>query len=59
MAYLNHRLFATKKFLALGLMAGMLCGQAVPSWAAGSDAFEFFQEEAKVVTANFIAYVTD
>src|SRR5713101_2424233 len=45
-------LYPVKKLFALGLAAGMLLEQGTLSWAAGEDAFQFFQEEAKVTTAS-------
>jgi len=41
-----------KRLLAIALTAGIFFDQAVPSLAADEDAFQFFQEEAKVVTAS-------
>jgi iron complex outermembrane recepter protein len=41
-----------KKVLAPGLILSMLWQQTAPSWAADNDAFQFFQEEAKVTTAS-------
>src|SRR5882762_8736618 len=41
-----------KTLFRFGLAAGLLLEQGTLSWAAGEDAFEFFQEEAKVTTAS-------
>jgi len=41
-----------KRLSTLGLTMGILIQSAGVSWAADSDAFEFFKEEAKVVTAS-------
>ena len=42
----------TTKSLAAQWMVFTLLAQAMPSWAAEPDAFQFFEEEAKVVTAS-------
>jgi len=41
-----------KRFFVMSLVAGMLFEQGSPAWAVDEDAFQFFQEEAKVVSAS-------
>jgi len=41
-----------KNLVSIGLATGIFLEQSTPCWAADSDAFQFFQEEAKVVTAS-------
>ena len=47
----KRRMPAMGKSIAGMIAFGLLIGQT-PSWAAQPDAFEFFQEEARVVTAS-------